>query len=40
MCISGVLISNIGFSKLVQMLFPLFGYLGVIQIIILLRNNK
>ena len=33
MCISGVIISNIGFSKLVQMLFPLFGYLGLIQIL-------
>ena len=35
MCISGVLISNIGFSNLVKMLFPLFGYLGIIQIVAL-----
>lgn len=35
MCISGVLISNIGFSNLVKMLFPLFGYLGILQIVAL-----
>ena len=33
MCISSVLISNIGFSNLVKYLFPFFGYLGLIQII-------
>lgn len=33
MCISGVLVSNIGFSNLVKMLFPIFGYLGIIQIL-------
>ena len=32
MCISGVLISNIGFSNLVKILFPVFGYLGLLQI--------
>ena len=32
MCISGVIISNFGFSNLVKMLFPVFGYLGIIQI--------
>lgn len=37
MCISGVLISNIGFSNLVKMLFPVFGYLGIIQIGCILR---
>lgn len=31
-CIIGVIISNIGFSKLVQILYPLFGVLGLIQI--------
>ena len=32
MCISGTLISNFGFSNLVKLLFPIFGYLGVVQI--------
>lgn len=32
MCIVGVFISNIGFSNLLQMLYPLFGILGLIQI--------
>lgn len=31
-CIVGVFISNIGFSNLLQMLYPLFGILGLIQI--------
>ena len=33
MCISGVIISNFGFSNLVKLLFPVFGYLGIIQIV-------
>ena len=32
MCITSVLISRIGFSKLVELLYPIFGYLGLIQI--------
>lgn len=32
MCISGMIISNIGFSKLVKIFFPAFGVLGIIQI--------
>lgn len=32
MCISGVIISNFGFSNLVKLLFPLFGYLGIVEI--------
>ena len=39
MCISGVIISNIGFSNLVKMLFPVFGYLGIIQIGYILRQK-
>lgn len=31
-CISSVLISSIGFSYLVQLLYPIFGLLGLIQI--------
>ena len=38
MCISGVLISNFGFSNLVKMLFPIFGYLGIMQICCILKK--
>lgn len=33
MCITSVLISKIGFSNLVSLLYPIFGYLGLLQII-------
>lgn len=33
MCITSVLISQIGFSNLVSLLYPIFGYLGLLQII-------
>ncbi len=33
MCITSVLVSKIGFSNLINFLYPLFGYLGLIQII-------
>ena len=39
MCISGVLISNFGFSSLVKFLFPIFGYLGIIQIVLILLKK-
>ena len=32
-CVSAVLVSNIGFSNLVNLLYPIFGYIGLIQII-------
>ena len=32
-CISAVFVSNIGFSNLVNLLYPIFGYIGLIQII-------
>lgn len=38
-CISSVFISNIGFSKLVELLYPLFGLLGIVQIIFILRKK-
>lgn len=37
--VSGILISNIGFSNLVQILYPLFGILGIVQIIFLCKNK-
>lgn len=33
MCITSVLISKIGFSNLVNLLYPIFGYMGIIQIL-------
>ena len=32
-CVSSVLVSNMGFSNLVNVLYPIFGYIGLIQII-------
>lgn len=40
MSVTSVLVSNIGFSKLVEILYPLFGILGIVQIIFLVRKNK
>lgn len=35
--IIGILVSNIGFSKLVEILYPTFGILGIIQIILIIK---
>ena len=40
MCITSSLISNIGFSNLVKILFPAYGLLGIIQIVFLLSKKK
>lgn len=40
MSITGICISNIGFSNLVEALYPLFGLLGLIQIIILFKRKN
>ena len=43
MCITSVLITKFGFSKILNFIYPIFGYIGIIQIILLitkkLRNN-
>lgn len=40
-CISSVMVSKIGFSNLVSLLYPIFGYIGLIQIIkISMLKNK
>lgn len=39
MCILGVPISIIGFGNLVNIIYPMFGVLGIIQIILILKNN-
>ena len=31
-CLSSILISNIGFSNLINLLYPIFGFLGIVQI--------
>ena len=36
MCFSAVIVSNLGFSNLVNILYPLFGYLGFLQIALIL----
>ena len=39
MCITGVIISNFGFSNLVKILFPLFGYIGIVEMIWILKSK-
>lgn len=39
LCITSVFISQISFSKLVEILFPLFGYLGLIQIYFIAKTK-
>ena len=39
-CISSVLVSGIGFSNLVNNLYPIFGYLGLIQILAIIIKAK
>ena len=40
MCITSIAISNIGFSNLVKILFPVFGYLGMAQIHLIFKNKN
>ena len=40
MCITSVVISKLGFSNLVNVLYPLFGVLGLIQIFFILKYWK
>lgn len=35
LCIISILLSRVGFSNLVNTIFPLFGYLGILQIVII-----
>ena len=39
LCVTGILISQLGFSNLVEILYPVFGYLGLLQIIFVFRKN-
>lgn len=38
MCIFSILIGQIGFSNLINLLYPIFGYLGIVQLIFLIIN--
>ena len=37
MCIISVVVSNFGFSNLVKFLFPVIGYIGILQIVLILK---
>ena len=37
MCIISVAVSNLGFSNLVKFLFPAFGYIGILQILLIMK---
>ena len=37
MCITSLIIANFGFSKLVNFVYPLFGYIGIIQLLWLIK---
>lgn len=39
MCITSLLVSNLGFSKLVNLVYPLFGYIGIVQIILIIKKK-
>ena len=39
MCITGLIVSNFGFSKLVNFVYPVFGYLGILQMIFILKQK-
>lgn len=39
LCISSLIISGVGFSNLVKILFPLFGYLGLLQIYFIIKSK-
>ena len=39
MCITSIAISQIGFSNLINYLYPIFGYLGMVQIVRLICTN-
>lgn len=39
MCITSLIVSNFGFSKLVNLVYPIFGYLGILQIIFIIKEK-
>ena len=39
MCITSLIICNFGFSNLVNLMYPVFGYLGILQIILIIKQK-
>jgi len=39
MCITSLIISNFGFSKLVNFVYPLFGCIGILQLFFIIRQK-
>ena len=39
MCITSVLVSQIGFSNLINISFPIFGVFGIFQILLIMVNG-
>lgn len=37
MCITSLIVTNFGFSKLVNIVYPVFGYLGIIQMLFIIK---
>ena len=37
-CASAVIFSNIGFSNLVNMMYPILGFLGLLQLILIMKK--
>lgn len=40
MCITSLIISNFGFSNLVNLAYPIFGYLGILQMICIIKQKN
>ena len=40
MCITSLIIANFGFSKLVNLVYPIFGYIGITQLIYISKYSK
>jgi len=39
MCITSLIVSNFGFSKLVNLVYPLFGYIGILQLFFIIKQK-
>lgn len=39
MCITSLIVSNFGFSKLVNLAYPIFGYIGIVQMIYIMKEK-
>ena len=39
-CVLGVILSRIGFSDMINFFFPIFGYLGILQVLIIVLSKR